>query len=196
MSDFPYAGISGINPTDRWEDLRFPAAGINPPGAVADPTVNTTNGLLEFAAAATNTIAFQVQLPHAWEEGSELHAHVHWRKKTQGTGKVYWRLTYEFQNPAGTFTDTPATLNATTVVDATPDDGTALVHLITSLGTVDMAGKKISCMGMCTLSRIGGDNADDYAGVAQLLEVDFHYKVDSFGSVYEWIKQNTAGVAP
>ena len=135
-------------------------------------------------------------MPHHWAEGSVLHPHVHWRKKTQGAGNVYWRLTYEFTNPGETYTDSPTTLNATVVAAGTADAGTALAHPITPLGEIDMAGKKISCMAMCTLSRIGGDDADDYAGVAQLLEVDFHYLVDSFGSVYEWIKQNTAGVQP
>lgn len=46
-----------------WEDLRFPAAGINPPGAVADPTRDTTDGRLVFSASADNIMAIQAQMP-------------------------------------------------------------------------------------------------------------------------------------
>jgi len=33
-----------------------------------------------------------------------------------------------------------------------------------------------------------GDALDTFTGVAQLLEVDFHYRVDGFGSVEEYVK--------
>ena len=45
-----------------------------------------------------------------------------------------------------------------------------------------------------TISRIGGDSSDTYAGVAQLLSVDIHYRVDSFGSIGEYIKHNVNGL--
>lgn len=170
-----------------WDDLRFPVAAINPVGLAAPPTLNETNGLLEFSASATNTIAIQVQMPHAWQEGSVIVPHVHWRKKTQGTGNVLWSLTYEFKNRGATFTDSPTTVTADTV--AGTDDGTALVHHLTSFGNVAMTGLEISCMGLLTLSRVGGDNADTYAGVAQLLEFDIHYLIDAFGSIQQTAKQ-------
>jgi hypothetical protein len=54
---------------------------------------------------------------------------------------------------------------------------------------VAMTGKRISCMGLVTLSRIGGDTDDDYDGVAQLLEFDIHYQIDAFGSIQQFAKQ-------
>ena len=172
-----------------WDDLRFPVSAINPVGLAAPPSLNENNGLLEFSASQTNTVAIQVQLSHSWMEGSVIVPHVHWRKKTEGVGDVYWRMTYEFINPGAAFTDTPATVNATAVSDGTPDEGTALVHLISSFGNVAMTGKRISCMGLVTLSRIGGDTDDDYDGVAQLLEFDIHYQIDAFGSIQQFAKQ-------
>lgn len=173
-----------------WDDLRFPVAAINPVGQAAPPTLNVDNGLLEFSASATNTVAIQVQLPHSWLEGSAIVPHVHWRKKTQGTGKVVWQLTYEFVNRGVAFTDSPTTLTADTPVGT--DDGTALVHHLTSFGDVSMTGKQISCMGLLTISRIGGDSEDTYAGVAQLLEFDIHYQQDSLGSIQQGAKQGVA----
>ena len=170
-----------------WDDLRFPVSSINPVGLSAPPTLNQANGLLEFSASATNTVAIQVQMPHSWQEGSVIVPHVHWRKKTTGTGVVLWQLTYEFVNRGDTFTDSPADVSASVPVGT--DDGTALVHHLTSFGNVTMTGKTISCMGLLTLSRLGGDEDDTYDGVAQLLEFDIHYMVDSLGSIQQSAKQ-------
>jgi hypothetical protein len=46
----------------QWEDLRFSAVGINPPGAGTDPTRDTTDGRLIFAAAATNITVSNMML--------------------------------------------------------------------------------------------------------------------------------------
>lgn len=173
-----------------WDDLRFPVASINPVGLAAPPTLNQDNGLLEFSATATNTVAIQVQMPHSWQEGSVIVPHVHWRKKTAGAGKVVWQLTYEFVNRGTAFTDSPETVPADTPVGT--DDGTALVHHLTSFGDVSMTGLEISCMGLLTVSRLGGDAGDTYAGVAQLLEFDIHYLIDAFGSIQPTAKQGVS----
>jgi hypothetical protein len=69
------------------------------------------------------------------------------------------------------------------------DTNVAFTHLITPFDEIDMAGKRISCMAICKLSRIGDDATNDtYAGLAQLLEFDIHYQLDSFGSNAEYIK--------
>ena len=47
-----------------WDDLTFPAAGLNPPGAASDPDRDTTFGYLLFAASGTEIITGAVQLPH------------------------------------------------------------------------------------------------------------------------------------
>jgi hypothetical protein len=173
-----------------WEDLRFPVAGINPPGAVSDPARNTSNGLLEFAANADNIVAIQVQMPHSWAR-TPIIPHVHWRKKTEGAGNVLWKLTYEFVNRGGTFTDTPAFLAVYETLGEADPVGHALVHLVSVFGEIPMTGMDISCMGILTLSRLPNDGTDSYDGIAQLLEFDIHYQVDSFGSILEGAKQGT-----
>lgn len=185
-------GIPHIEITDRtpfrlltpaWDDLRFPAAGINPPGAGSDPARNTSTGLLEFSASATNTIAFQVQMPHAWKEGSAVEAHVHWMPNNTNTGNVLWRLQYKV---VGIDSVLPADYTTLNVLDA--GAGVANTHQLAELGEIALTGQTLSCMILCLLSRVGGDGTDTYNDVAQLLEVDFHYQVDGFGSVDEYLK--------
>jgi len=167
-----------------WDDLMFPASAINPTGQAAPPSLNVDNGLWEFSASATNVIALQVQMPHRWKEGTILSPHVHWRKKTQGTGNVMWELKYEFKNLNDDFTDvyTETTLLEDTVSPIASDDGTALKHLLSSWDDIDMTGLTLSCMGILFISRLGGHEDDTYAGVAQLLQFDIHYMIDSLGS--------------
>jgi hypothetical protein len=129
-------------------------------------------------------------MPHAWLQGSAIRPHVHWRKATQGAGTAVWRFEYEFVNVGDAFTDTLEQEDKYTTSPLTADNGTALIHLITPFTEVDMTGKRVSCMALCRLSRIGNDATNDtYAGVAQLLEFDIHYQIDSYGSVQEYIKQ-------
>lgn len=166
-----------------WDDLRFPAAGINPPGGASDATRNTSTGLLEFAAAGTNLICFQAQMPHAWKEGSAIEAHIHWMPSTTNGGNVVWQLDYKVIGINETLPGSYTTLNVTDAAD-----GVANKHQLTELGEIALTGKTVSCMIVCILSRLGGDAADTFTGVAQLLEVDFHYQIDGFGSAEEYIK--------
>jgi hypothetical protein len=165
-----------------WEDLRFPAQGINPPGAASDPAVDTTDACLNFAKAATNIIAGVAQMPHSWADGTYIVPHIHWAPVATGGGNVLWRFGYSIADRNGVFP-------AETTIDRTAAAGTvAAKHLLTSFGTVDMAGKGVSTIIKWTLSRIGGDAADTLDNVAKLLELDFHYQIDSHGSGQELTK--------
>lgn len=174
-----------------WDDLRFPAQGINPPGAASDPTIETTTGLPLFSASQTNLLAGVSQMPHSWEEGSVIIPHVHWQKTVAGAGNVLWRFEYDnIVNPGEVSLLTYANLlNATTTVAGTPDDGAARRNLISSFGEVEMTDKLISCCILWRLSRIGGDVADTYAEDARLVEFDIHYQLDSRGSLGQFTKR-------
>lgn len=173
-----------------WDDLRFPAQGINPPGNVSDPDVETSTGLLLFSASATNVIAGVAQLPHSWDQGTEVIPHVHWQKTTAGAGNVLWRFEYDnIVNPGDVSLLTYAgVIDALTPVGGTPDDGAARRNLISSFGLLDMTDKLISCCILWKVLRIGGDAADTYADDARLVEFDIHYRLDSNGSFAEFVK--------
>ena len=173
-----------------WDDLRFPAQGINPPGAVSDPAVEAETGLLLFSASQTNVVAGVAQMPHSWREGSVIVPHVHWQKTVAGAGDVLWRFEYDNIVDPGEISDLlyANVLDVTTPVPGTPDDNAARRNLISSFGEVDTTGKRISCCILWKLSRIGGDGADTYAELARLVEFDIHYQLDGGGSWQQFIK--------
>lgn len=170
-----YAGV--------WEDLRFPASGINPPGGASDPARDTDDGRLVFAAAATNIIAIQAQMPHAWREGSAIRPHIHWSPTNTNTGNVLWRLQYKVASANEAF---PGEWSTADVLAA--GSGTTDMHQLAAFAEIPMTGKKVSSMILLLLSRIGGDVTDTYNADAKLNEFDIHYQVDALGSEAEYVK--------
>ena len=168
-------------PGEGWEDLKFPAAGINPPGQVSDPDRDITDGTWLYDKAATEVIMGQVQMPHSWKAGSNLHAHVHWSPTTAGTGDVLWRLYYSIATIGSVF---PAFSTLDVVAAAGGDD----MHQLDEWAPIGMVGHRVSCMIKWKLARIGGDALDDYDADAKLLELDFHYRINSIGSGTEYPK--------
>lgn len=174
---------------EAWDDLRFPAQGINPPGALSDPDVEATTGLLLFDAGGTELIAGVAQMPHSWDEETAIVPHVHWQKTTSAAGNVLWRFEYEVvDNGAVAAMDYGTVLDTGVVVPGTPDDNTANRVLISSFGEVDMANHFASVLILWKLSRVGGDALDTYGADARLIEFDIHYRINSFGSQEQFTK--------
>jgi hypothetical protein len=169
--------------TGAWEDLRFSAAGINPPGAASDPGLDTEDGCWLFSASATNIIAIQAQMPHEWHEGTELRFHLHWSPTNTNTGNVLWRVEYKVANINEAF---PASWTLMDKLDA--GSGTADMHQLAAFAAVSMTGKTLSSMIKIKISRIGGDVTDTYNANAKLLEFDIHYLRDALGSATEYVK--------
>ena len=175
----------------RWDDLRFPAQGIDIVGPSAPPSRETDTGLLIFSASAVNTIAGVAQMPHAWLEESTIVPHVHWQKTsaTSPTGNVLWQFDYEVVNNGSVAAmDYGTQLQTSSVVAGTPDDGAANRILISSFGNVSMRNYDISCIIFWKLSRIGNDAADTATMTARLVEFDLHYIVDGRGSQQQFTK--------
>ena len=178
---------------EHWDDLKFPATAINPPGQVSDPDVEATSGLLLFAAAGTELIYALAQMPHAWKEGSTISPHVHWTKTANAdqTGDVAWQLRYKHY-PIGEVGDADwSTADLVSdPVEGTPDNDTENEHLITGFTDIDMTGYTLSHCILFEISRIGDDASDTYGADARLLEFDVHYQVDGFGSEQEFVKDS------
>lgn len=172
---------------EYWEDLRFPATAINPPGGASDPAWDPSNGGWLFDASSTEVLYVVAQLPHSWKEGTVLRPHVHWEKSAAGAGNVLWQLRYEWSVP-GQVRSSMTTINAATAV-STFDSNLADSHIITSLPDIDGADKVISSMLLMRLERVGGSGLDTYANDARLLEFDIHYKRDARGSEGEFRKR-------
>lgn len=170
-----------------WNDLRFPASTLNPTGGASDADVDIADtpfiGTLLFNSDTTEIICGQAQMPHSWAIGTELRPHVHWCPTNTNTGNVYWQFDYQIANVNGTF---PGTYTTLTSIDAA--DGITNKHQLASFGSINMSGYLLSSMLLWRLSRIGGNGVDTYNADARLLEVDFHYRIDSCGSRQEFIK--------
>lgn len=132
----------------------------------------------------TEAMSFNVQLPHAWKEGTTIYPHVHWTPKTSTTGNVEWNFEYTWVNYDPV---TPQVFPAVTS-DAVVATGpfTAYTNLITPLTTgnagISGTGKKISSILVCRIWRNSDNPNDTYSADAGGLFVDFHIQVDSWGS--------------
>ncbi len=166
-----------LNDAPQWDDLRFPVAGINPPGAASAPARDTTDGRLHFSASAVNIIAIQVQMPHAWKLDSAIFPHLHWSPSTTNTGNCLWKLQYKIANIGDVF---PASWSESTVLDA--GGGVVDGHQLAAFSDIDMTGYNLSCMLLMLVSRLGSDPTDTFTGEAILNEVDIHYQLDALGS--------------
>jgi hypothetical protein len=181
----------------QWADLRVPITSTKKGGS-KDPDFEkmTDNGsgsqgvfVEYFNPTIEEEIYFEVQLPHSWKEGSDILPHVHWTPKTAGAAgeDVCWGLEYVWSNIGDNFGNTTIIYGDTTIQAETL---VANKHYLTELGTMTGTTKEISSMISCRLFRdaTGAGGTDDYTDDAGLLEIDFHYQIDSLGSNEEYIK--------
>jgi hypothetical protein len=167
----------------KWDDLRFPAQAVNPPGAVSDPDVDSSDGCLLFDAAGVEVIFVAAQLPHGWLSGTPIRPHVHWVKTTSAEGDVVWGLKYRWAAPGQTLTDWSASYSLATVTAGDAD--TADHHALASFPELTIRGGA-STMILFEIARIGSSEDDTYAADAKLLEFDLHYQTGSAGTTNEF----------
>lgn len=172
-------------PNGNWDDLRFPAQGINPIGAASDPTVDTTladfPGTLLFSGSAQNIIAGVAQMPHEWHAGTEIKPHIHWSKPTGSSSAVTWEFYYRIMGNVG---DTPgAWVGPLSAVRTIGDPATSNRHLLTSFPGIDMTGYQESVCLNWRVDRRGDTDADNNA--VRLIEFDIHYRKNKSGTPRE-----------
>ena len=142
---------------------------------------------MAFSASTEEEVYFAVQMPHQWKEETDLHPHVHWAKSDTNAGDVTWGMEFTKQEIHATFP------NTTIITASTPHGGASAQgdhkHSLTELGTIDMTGfDSVSSMLVCRVFRDATNVLDTYTSDAFLLEIDFHYEIDSLGSETEYIK--------
>lgn len=190
--------LSYVGNATRWEDFKVPVNSVKIKDADIDRVKykQFVGGLvlLEFEEESTKEVSvmFTVQMPHGWKEGTNIYPHVHWTSQSNiADGQVTWGLEYQWADVGGNYTNGTGTIitGSTIAPPNTPSGVTAYEHVITPLGTggMDATGKELSSMILCRLYRDPNDNynGDDVF----LLEIDFHYQVDSDGSNQEYTKQ-------
>lgn len=189
---------TGAGTADLWDDLRVPLSAPSKgnvlPKFLPFPYNNAVNGnplLNWFEDGAAEELYFVVQLPHDWDEGTNIFPHVHWVPSATSSGKVEWSLDYSWLNNEDTHSEYTTIKGDTTTRNIT--NLVANTQYITPLGSsvgMNASGKKISSMIICRLYRdaTNGNSTDTYTGLAGTLEIDFHYLRNSMGSRLPFIK--------
>jgi hypothetical protein len=194
-------GVSLNGTTRVWEDLRVSvnAVRVIAGGAPPDWSQFKDNGaastgvyLYWFDPGTEQNVYFDVQMPHGWKEGSDIEPHVHWvSADTAGASgtDVCWGLEYTWANVNGTFGNTTI-IYGDEQSNGSGETITVDKHYLTDIGTISGSGKTISSMLVCRLFRdaTGTGGTDDYDDDAGLLEIDFHYEIDTMGSRTETAK--------
>ena len=180
------AGKTLVLETAVWDDLRIVPGSIDRPG-VSDPTFQdwqpggsgTTFKVLKFNQSQYGF--FTCQLPHKYKLGSDIYCHVHWTPGARGadedTKTVAWKIDYSWASIGSVF---PASAN----LDLTDTcDGVNDKHLMTDDKVITGTDQGVSSMLICKIYR---DTGDTWVGTGAngpaLLEVDFHFQIDTLGS--------------
>jgi hypothetical protein len=173
----------------RYDDLRVPvnsttAGDTNPPDWVKlrDDGGSSQGVFIPwFNKSYQEELYFVLQMPHSWKEGTDIYPHIHWVVKSNvGDTNVSWGLEYTWSNAGEVFGNSTIITGFTRAVGS----GLAYQHNITSLGVLSPSSTsdKISSFLVCRVFRDASSGNDDYSSDAGLLEIDFHYQIDSDGS--------------
>jgi hypothetical protein len=173
-----------------WDDIRVVPGSFDRPGS-SDPAIvslapsgsGTTTWFWEFAK--TNIASFSVQLPHSYKAGSDIYVHAHWTPGNRGNEEngatVGWKIDYTWASINGA-------LGAMAELDLSDAcDGTDWKHQMTPEVAITGTDKGISSMLICNIKRTDTGTDDTWASSTSgqlplLLEVDFHFEMDTFGS--------------
>lgn len=168
-----------------WDDIRISGSSTRQQGLSAPDFDVFTGGIYQtmFPAGSKKDTFFNVQLPHGYMEGSDMHPHLHLSFSTAGEGRVDMELEYEFASIGGHYNGGPThTDNASYNIAV---GGEQYHHVILPFATISgqMAPGEphlISCMLIGRVSRRG--DTDTYLGKVVFLEFDLHFQRDTIGS--------------
>ena len=173
-----------------YDDLRIVPGAFDLPGTSDPALVAYSPG---GGAIATKLYEFQVddiacltvQIPHGYAQGQNITVHVHWTPGTRGNeenGKlVGWKVDYSWANINGAF----GAMATADLKDAC--NGVDHEHNMTPEVTITGTDKTISSMLICNVKRTDTGDDDTWVGTASgslpmLLEIDFHFPIDTVGS--------------
>lgn len=167
-----------------WDDQQIELSGAQLHPSESPTWVVYKGGMaLEFGANLTETIFFIAQLSHRRKNDSDIDFHVHQTQVDVLTGNVRWIFTHSWASLEGIF-PTETTIAALAACDGVPDK-----HMYRDLvDPIVGAGKGISSMLVCSLTRDGDHVDDTYAGNILLLAADFHILLNTAGSRQQTVK--------
>jgi len=187
-----------IGMVDQWDDIRilptlFDFAGANDPSAVAWQPGGSGITLRGWEFQLDDVAYFSFQMPHGYKLGTNLHPHVHWTNRNRGPNEVNsvvaWEIDYTVAEVGGVFAST-SNVKCYGTANSSVNDTHFYADHNTANDVVNMSSvNTVSAMCICRVRR--ADVAEDtWVGTASgdlpiLLEVDFHYQLDTIGSATE-----------
>jgi len=136
-----------------------------------------------FSAIAVNVIYFVVQMPHDYQEGTDLEFHIHIAHPDANAGDSRWYCTYSWANVGDDFA---VPLNGF-VIHASPLDADEHEQ-VEVIPVINGAGMSIDSVILCSISRIGTALDDTYPSDISLFSADFIYQADTMGSRGQFTK--------
>ena len=168
-----------------WDDIIIPliarSTGVGNPDFAGWGVSGTLRAFL-FDAGIIESIYGTFEMPHTYEEGTDLDVHVHWTPTTALGGNVVWGLEYSIMNIDGTF---PAPTTATSTEAA---GNTNWKHIYSDVVLISGVGRKLGAVCNFRLFRDASNAADTYAGDAALISFGVHIRHDTLGSRTELAK--------
>lgn len=178
---------------ERWDDDKFPLSGRNldiSSGRIDYDYTDLGVGFQDNARyAATEQISIIGQMPHHWLFGSNVRPHLHWIQNQDKTPN--WLLEYRIYENGATVPSFTSVKCASSVFSYTSGS----ILQICSFPEIDCSTiDSVSAFIDFKLYRDTGNTstlftgADDYSGTALAKDFDYHYQVDSTGSLGEFTK--------
>lgn len=180
---------------DRWDDIRIVPGAFTYAGA-ADPSLETwqpggSGRQFKVWIFKDNDVAyFTVQMPHTYNLGTDIHAHIHWTPRDRGGIEAEATVGWKLDLSVVQFEDVAIPSTTYDLTDAC--QGTDHQHLATPNVIVDMSN--ITDISAIIIGAVYQDGSGAWVGNAAgtapaLLEVDFHYLADDMGSRTRFLKR-------
>lgn len=166
-----------ILPVADYDDWRWAGAGVNPPGAPAAATLTeVATDEWHYVFANNSVMAFlDQQIPHDYEEGTDIVPHLHWFPTTEATYTGTWTMVFTGWLNISTGTSKSAALTRTLAFNSAMTAGQ--VQSADFNDIITGVNRKISSCATITLKLALSAGA----GCA-LIGFDGHYKKNSLGS--------------
>jgi len=169
-----------------WDDLRFPAQGINPPGAASDPGVDDDTGLLVFSGTLDNVMVGAAQMPHTWRWGSPVYPHLHLRFPTSAAADTRWLFEYDVADIGEDFVNASGTYTSLATITV-PNPQNVNKHVVAEFGALPMTGLEESAIILWKVTRLAlSDGADTDTNDCLLIEFDIHFELGQPGSTVQF----------
>jgi hypothetical protein len=163
-----------------WNDLNIAAVGLGKATSSPEmvPIIGSKNlqGMAFDGGAIKEILYGVIEVPHDYEEHSDIFPHIHWMPTTNDSGTVVWFLEYTTCDVGEVYAGS-ITVNATSV-----SSGVAWTSMFANFTVYQTNAIEIGEQIIFALWRDPGVVEDTYPADAVVLTTGIHYKSDTLGS--------------